>query len=196
MKVRALALAVSLALVCSAVAEAQELSSEEQQARAIFEAGRTAYEAGRFEQALRYFDESYELSQRPALLFNIASAADRLQMNERALASYRAYLEAVPDANNRELAESRIRFLERATTVATPAEAAATVASPTGGALRDEPSSGGGGDILGEAWFWTVIAVLVVGVAAGVTAGVVVGTSGVQEPLPGDVPVFTALGER
>jgi tetratricopeptide (TPR) repeat protein len=175
------------------------LSSEEEQARMLFQAGRTAYEGGRFEAALRHFQESYELSHRPALLFNIGSAADRLQMNERALESYRAYLEAVPNADNRELTEARIRFLEGVIerggdrNVPTPEEAARTVGSDTG-SQRDRPPPSG--DVTSEWWFWTLIAVLAVGAIVGIAAGITVAASGVQAPLDGDVPTFMALGER
>jgi tetratricopeptide (TPR) repeat protein len=191
-----ISLALALAVVSFApIASAQQpLSSEEQQARSLFEAGRTAYEAGRFEQALRYFEESYELSHRAGLLFNIASAADRLQQNERALEAYRQYLREVPNAENRELAQSRIDFLEARTgggDVPTPEETARRDTERDSG--RTDSSSGG--DVTGEWWFWTLIAVLVVGAGVGITVGVVVSTSGVEQPLEGDVPTFTALLE-
>lgn len=172
-----------------AAAQDSNLSSEEEQARALFEAGRTAYDAGRFEHALRYFRESYDLSHRPALLFNIGSAADRLQQNEEALEAYRAYLEAVPNATNREFVQSRIDFLqERVGQGGAPSPAGTTTVSTSSGG-RDA----GSGDVTGEWWFWTLIAVLVVGAGVGITAGVIAATSGVEAPLPGDVPVFMAL---
>jgi hypothetical protein len=70
----------------------------------------------------------------------------------------------------------------------------ATVAQPTGSGDQDRAPSGGG-DVTSEWWFWTLIAVLVVGAGVGITAGVVVATSGVDQPPPGTVPVVTALGE-
>jgi hypothetical protein len=204
---RVLALALPLLLVTASGASAQQVSSSEQMARNIFEAGRAAYEAGRFDQALRYFQEAYDLSQRPALLFNIASAADRLQENQRAIEAYRAYLRAVPNADNRELAESRIAFLEGVlarqggggetttseggTNVATSEEAARTVVQPGQRDTGTRPS--GGGDVTGEWWFWTIIAVVAVGAIVGIAAGVAVATGGVDEPPPGDVPPVQAL---
>ncbi|MCC6873508.1 MAG: tetratricopeptide repeat protein [Sandaracinaceae bacterium] len=192
----------ALAIVLATAGGHAQDGSQDAQARALFDAGRTAYDAGRFEQALRYFQEAYDLSRRPALLFNIASAADRLLMVDRALEAYRAYLQAVPNAPNRELAQSRITFLEshRGTALPTPQQAAQQAQPPpTEPPATSQqqapltPAPAGGGDVTGEWWFWTLIGVLVVGAAVGVTVGVAVGTSGVQEPLQGSVPVTFAL---
>jgi hypothetical protein len=50
------------------VTEERDLS--DQQARVHFRAGRGLYDAGRFEQAAQEFEQAYQLSQRPELLFN------------------------------------------------------------------------------------------------------------------------------
>lgn len=96
-------------------ASAQE-SSRDAEARLHFEAGAAAFEAGHFFDALKSFERSYELSSRPQLLFNIGSAADRARLDDRALAAYQRYLEAVPDASNREYVEERIALIRRART--------------------------------------------------------------------------------
>src|SRR5690606_23764287 len=80
----------------------------DEEARALYQAGRIAFDQGRFESALDYFQRSYELSGRPALLFNIGSAADRLRKDEVALDAFERYLEAVPDSPDRASVESRI----------------------------------------------------------------------------------------
>jgi hypothetical protein len=46
------------------------------------------------------------------LLYNIGLAADRVRQNERALEAFRAYLAALPDADNRVEVENRVRALE------------------------------------------------------------------------------------
>ncbi len=187
-----------LVLALAPSAHAQD-GSQETQARALFEAGRTAYDSGRFEQALRYFQESYELSGRAALLFNIGSAADRLQDNERALESYRAYLAAMPNADNRELTESRIRFLEARIGPRPPPDPEVRVETP------DQPVTppSGGGDVTSEWWFWTLIGVLAAGAIAGAAVAIVLTTSGPEAFIPGDLVqdngqpfVFVALTER
>jgi tetratricopeptide (TPR) repeat protein len=195
--------ALAAVVLFTSLAHAQQ-SSEDQQARALFDAGHTAYDAGRFEQALRYFREAYELSHRPALLFNIASAADRLLEIQTAIDAYQAYLDAMPNADNRELAMARIEFLRgrlaaqggqparTETQVPTPEETA-RISVGTDAPRSDTPRSSGGGDVTGEWWFWTLIAVLVVGAGVGITAGVVVGTSSPEQPLGGDVPITMAL---
>jgi tetratricopeptide (TPR) repeat protein len=195
---RSIAVAIALVVGAAQVAHAQQdQETVDAEARSLFEAGRTAYGAGRYEAALRYFDDAYELSRRAGLLFNIASSAERLQQNERALEAYRAYLAAEPEAENRAFVERRIAFLEsRATEVATPEEAAATVATEPRGAPV-APLTDSGGDVTGEWWFWTIIAAVVVVAAVGIGVGVALGAdSGVQEPLAGDLPVVMALEER
>jgi tetratricopeptide (TPR) repeat protein len=159
--------------------------SQETQARSLFEAGRTAYESARFEQALRHFREAYELCPRPALLFNIGSAADRLHQNELALRSFRDYLAAVPDAPNREFVQNRADDLERA--IANDAHAA--IVTPVATTQNT--------DVTGQWWFWTIIAASVVVVAAVVIGISVAATSGPEAPLDpnGGFPVHTVLVE-
>lgn len=172
----------------------------ENEARNLFEAGRTAYEGARYEAALRYFQQAHEIVNRPAMFFNIGAAADRLQRSELALQSYRAYLEAIPDAPNRAFVLRRIQFLEgilearqtetpAAEPVAGPSEAAATVVETT---PAEGPVDDGGG-VTSEWWFWTVIAAVVVGAGVGITLGVVLSSGQLEDPLPGDFPAVMAL---
>lgn len=100
-------------LTPSAIAEPLDTDAE---ARALYEAGRIAFDQGRFEAALRYFEGSYELSGRPALLFNIGTAADRLRRDETALKAFRRYLKEVPDSPERPGVIARIRILEQSVT--------------------------------------------------------------------------------
>jgi len=97
--------AASLLVAATASAQGHE------RARALFEAGRVAVSEGDYEGALRYFTEAYELSERPRLLFNMANAADRLRDDERALALYQQYLEALPEAENADYVNARIDAL-------------------------------------------------------------------------------------
>lgn len=86
-------------------------SPEDARARGLFEQGAAAYEAGHYEAALGFFEESYALSGRATLLFNIGTSADRLRLNEKALENYEAYLAAVPRAANGPELTTRIRVL-------------------------------------------------------------------------------------
>ena len=109
-------LLLAIGLLLSSIqplAHAQNTTSKDEQARASFEAGRTAFSNGKFSTALAKFRESYNLSKRPQLLFNIGSAADRLGDRERlAIDSYKNYLKRVPSASNRNFVQARIHTLE------------------------------------------------------------------------------------
>lgn len=107
-------LAVLLAALATTGAAAQEADAHDEEARALYQAGRVAFDDGRFADALGYFERAHELSGRPQLLFNIASAADRLRRNAVALEHFEGYLEAVPDAHNRRSVEARIALLRDA----------------------------------------------------------------------------------
>jgi hypothetical protein len=84
----------------------------ERLARELFEQGRDAYANGQFAEARDLFQHSYDLSGRPGLLYNIAQASERMRDDQHALDVYRAYLEAVPDAPERDFVEARIVFLQ------------------------------------------------------------------------------------
>ncbi|MBK6812549.1 MAG: tetratricopeptide repeat protein [Sandaracinaceae bacterium] len=73
-------------------------TDNEEEARALFIAGRSAFDQGRFEEALSHFKRSYELSGRPELLYNIGTAADRVGRLEEAITAFRSYLEGSPDS--------------------------------------------------------------------------------------------------
>ena len=170
----------------AATAEVAPDASRDAEARGLFEAGRAAFADGRFDDALRYFQQSYELSHRPELLYNIGSAADRLQRESEALAAFQQYLRELPEAANRREVEGRVRVLqehmareqvqrdaaaEAQRAAARDAAASAPVVDPL--ADTGEPASGGGVET--EWWFWTLIVAGVAG--AGVLTGVLVATS-------------------
>lgn len=151
------------------------------EARHLFEAGRLAFDQGRFEEALDYFRRSHSLSQRPALLYNIGSAADRLRRDDEAIEAFEAYVAQVPDAPNRAEVESRLEVLRRsrARSVPTPAETAAQAQTSTPAEPVDE-----GSPITSKWWFWTGLGVIVAG--AIVATVLIAGSSGgTQDPLPG-----------
>ena len=134
----AAALTLGLGLSPSVEAQSETPSSADQEARSLYNAGRIAFNEGRFQNALDYFQRAYELSGRPGLLHNVGTTADRLRMDELALSAFEQYLEEVPDAQNRSSVEARIAVLQQAVSahqqapdpvyVPTPEEAAAAVA--------------------------------------------------------------------
>ena len=167
-------------------------ATDDQEARDLFKLGKQAFDEGRFERALKYFKDAYDLSHRAALLSNIGTVLDRLRRDAEALEAYKSYLAQVPDAANRAQIEDRVRVIEGAMqkeqeqaaaapapeaqpTVPTPAETAqaemarTAAAKPANDPLRDsEPEST---SIVSRWWFWAGIgtiaaAAVVVGVAA------------------------------
>lgn len=94
-------------------ADPSELSETDREAHSLFLSGVTAVREGRYEQALRFFEASYELSGRPHLLYNIGHVADVLRMERRAAGAFRDYLAALPDAPNAASVRARLRIMER-----------------------------------------------------------------------------------
>lgn len=161
--------------------------ARDQEARSLFEAGVSAYDNGRYRDALDHFTRAHELSGRPKMLYNIAQAADRLRMDASALAALRAYREQVPDADNRAQVDNRIRALEAKTggdaaqepppAAATPAPAPQPQPQPVGPApgptaldasLQADATESDGGSVLTTWWFWTATGALLTGVVIGV----------------------------
>jgi hypothetical protein len=179
-------------------------AAEDNEARELFKIGKDAFDDGRFERALKYFNEAYELSHRPALLSNIGTAFDRLRRDQEAVDAYRKYLEQMPEAPNRTLVEDRIRIIEAAlarsqaapppttSATATPlrSEAPATASAPTPQQTAlaaqsiehaqpdDRMRDAGPTPVTQRWWFWTgigAVAVAAVVVVVAVSAG---GSSG------------------
>jgi hypothetical protein len=96
-------------LATSAVASAKEPTPDEvDRARTFFNAGAQAYSAARYAEAVRSFDQAYELAPRPQLLFSLAQAERKEffagndpQYLKRAIQHYKAYLDQVPSGGRR-----------------------------------------------------------------------------------------------
>lgn len=161
--------AALVALTPAASAEAQ--SERDAEARGLFDAGESAYDAGRFADAERYFRESYELSGRAELLYNLALSAEQARHDQAAIDAYRAFLEALPSSTRAPRARTRLAALEQ------------MVAN--GGARPDAPSGGGGGGpnvggiaLLAVGGAVTILGAVLVGLAAADVASVENATRG------------------
>jgi tetratricopeptide (TPR) repeat protein len=84
---------------------------EDVRAREAFTLGSRAFEDRRWEDAVRYFERAYELSGRPALLYNLGAAYERMGARERGIDAFERYLEASPNAENRTEVEERLHNL-------------------------------------------------------------------------------------
>jgi tetratricopeptide (TPR) repeat protein len=186
--------------------------ADDQEARELFGLGKQAFDEGRFERALKYFNDAYELSHRAGLLSNIGTVLDRLRRDQEALDAYQRYLAQVPDAPNRALIEERIRIIQAAmqkpgaqpqsaqpqAIAPTPAATAqAQMASPQApaSATQAEPqaqarSSGG---LLTRWWFWTGVGALA---ATAVVIGIAASSSGgTSTPPPAVIGAATRIRE-
>src|SRR5213596_3204433 len=81
----------------SAGAEPQN-GSERTRARELYRRGTTAFDLGRFDDAVRDYEAAYELTENPALLYNIAQAHRFAGRPEKALHFYHSYLRNLPNA--------------------------------------------------------------------------------------------------
>jgi hypothetical protein len=84
----------------------------DEQAKVLYQNGQQLYEEGLYEEAILAFEEAWTLSKRPALLYNIANAQERLGKLQDAvdtLNKYRVYAAL----DERETIERRLRALER-----------------------------------------------------------------------------------
>jgi tetratricopeptide (TPR) repeat protein len=106
-------------------------------ARAYFKTGKAHFDVGEWEAALADFNESYRLSDRPELLFNIYSCYERLGNAAQAADYLDRYLSLaqVPDADrevlNRKLANLRQRAAVTEQAPAAPVAPAAPAAQST-----------------------------------------------------------------
>lgn len=115
-------LALLLLAAAPGIARAQ-VDSRDDEARALFTAGHTAFEDGRFADALPDFQRAYDLSHRPELLYNIGQCHEHLRHDAEAVAAFESYLAAVPDAPNRRVLEARIAVLRGSATDEAPPDA-------------------------------------------------------------------------
>lgn len=96
-------------LACPAGAAAENV---DERAKLSFEEGKRLFEAGEYEDAAAMFTEAYNLTAKPALLFNLAACAERMGQVDKAVAYYRVYLEEAPDAEDAEAVRRHIARLE------------------------------------------------------------------------------------
>jgi tetratricopeptide (TPR) repeat protein len=175
-----------------AATESRDEDAREARARRLFELGRHAFDDGLYEEALRSFRESYELSGRAELLWNIGLSADRLRRDDEAIEAFDRYLRERPDAPNRRDAELRLEALRRAraereSAAQTEGAGRSESAPVTRGASGDEsavPREDAGG-LTASPWFWVVVG----GVALLVGASVAIGlaASGGEDLPRGDL---------
>ncbi len=103
---------LSVAMICASLAPTRAQAQGDEQARQLYIQGDRYYQEGRYEEAVQAFQESYRMSGRPLLLFNLANAYERLGRYGEALEALRGYQpHAAP--NEQQQISIRITHLEQ-----------------------------------------------------------------------------------
>jgi hypothetical protein len=137
--IASLSLAALTLCLAPAPTRAQAPTAEaDARARELYLRGDRLYAEGRYEEAVEAFRESYRLSGRPLLLFNLANAYERLARYEEALAALRDYAPHAPVEEEDQI-RARIESLTRR------AEAQRAAEAPADGAAGDGSSGGSTG---------------------------------------------------
>ena len=182
--------------------------------------GTQEYALGKYELAIVHFERSYQLSNHPYLLYNLGMAyaqwhglSNDLGHLRKARRLFQNYIKALADdasldQEQRDEAEAQIAKLDEQIAEAEAKLKAA--AAPPEGPKEPAVSATGPSDtpadtpkpVTRRGWFWAVVAVGVLAVAGGVTAGVLIGRRdqgkppelGTIGPTSGHAP--TGLGFR
>ncbi len=109
------AIAIAFAIIAPAArVHADPTPAELDKAKKEFAAGKTAFDAGDFPEAASHFKTSYNLSKKPALLYNVALANESGGQDDIALFYYRKFLTDAPaDAPQRAEVTERVKTLEK-----------------------------------------------------------------------------------
>lgn len=154
-----LLLAVAVSFFLGSAVQAQDIQPaaarsldpmDESEARSHFDAGYAYFQEARYDDALREFERAYDLSPRPALLFNMSQCYERLGRLDEAIRYLEQFINTTPPPTDRAFQERRLSNLrarqESGTTDTTePVEliapdSARDVVSPSAESLqRSEP---------------------------------------------------------
>jgi tetratricopeptide (TPR) repeat protein len=173
------------------VSEAQLAAGNE-----LLAAGKAAFGDGRYNDALYDYEQAYQRTQRPSVLYRIGDTADKLGAHERAISAFQQYLAALPTAKDAEFVQSRIAANREAlrvneapapnTGALSPVAAAETAAdSGKSSPLAVAPSDRK--DLARAWWLWAGAGTLAV--ATIVIVAVLVGSSSTHQvaPIKGNV---------
>ena len=188
-----------LAVLCVLISGAAAAADTDplQRAQTHFRAGKTLYDLGNFQDAIREFAAGYALAPRPEFLINLAQAYRRAGELEQSKEMFQRYLDKAP-ANARERPQVRAMIAELETELAArkaaaPAEPAAPD-RPVVAALVPEPQASlppppppptAAAEVHGTNPLVWIIPVALAVVAAGVGVSVYVATRPPADPCAG-----------
>jgi hypothetical protein len=175
----------AMLVAAALVVAARAVGADEARARALYQAGQTAFETGRFLDAASAFEQSYAESRRPALLWNIARSYHKqyeigrdLVHLRRARVMYENFADLAPSPEEKTEAERSLAAVDeelRRAQAAPPPVPAPTV-TPARPAPIDAvrlvpvaPTAAPEVPLYRRWWLWTVVGgVVVAGIATAV----------------------------
>jgi len=111
--------ALALMVFAYAASAGAQPTQDTERAKMLFSSGAQAYAAGQFDAAIQAFSEANHILPRPAIVYSLAQAHRRQYFVDRkkehltaAIASFRAYIEQVPDGGRRADAALALSELE------------------------------------------------------------------------------------
>jgi len=102
-------------------------------ARAHYKAGAAYYLRGKYRDAIREFEQSYELSRKPEILYNLAQCHDRLAEHPKVIEYLHRYLKAKPNAEDKEQVMAWLENLKKVVAAKEAAQQDAVAARTEGG---------------------------------------------------------------
>jgi tetratricopeptide (TPR) repeat protein len=164
-------LVMALCLLAAGAA-AEEPSDPDTRARALYESGKNAFEQGHYDAAYHAFKDAYLISQRPELLFNMASALERGNKPHEAAESLRAYLRVRPDDADRVRIEEHVRALDEKQRLIDAEHERVAPSPPVLAPPPPTPAASASKPVYKRWWLWTLVGVAAAGAAVGVGVGV------------------------
>lgn len=98
--------------LCAVVPAHARADDREDQARQAFNAGVHAAEAGDYASALAHYRRSYAALARPRTLFNLASVAEHLQLDEEAYSAYKTFVATATARERDSVAQAQRRIAQ------------------------------------------------------------------------------------
>lgn len=149
-----------LAVLCMVVGIAG--AEDRAAAKKHFERGEKLFALGRFEAALDEYQAAFDAAPIPDFLFNMGQCHRNLGDYEAAIFSFRKYLKAVPDAEDRAQVEAYVKQLE-AEQDKRDAARFRLDEDP-----KPPPPPARGRPVYKRWWFWTAVAAVGAGTGAGI----------------------------
>jgi hypothetical protein len=148
-------------------------------AKAHFVRGTKLYDLGRYLEAAKEYEATYEIKDDPALLFNIGQAYRLGKQYPDAIRAYKSFLRRAPESQQRGQIEGYLKTMQdevdrqEAAKTPTVAPTVAPTPTPTPTPMAAPAPAQTERPIYKKWWLWTIVGgVVVAGVVVGVTVGV------------------------